>query len=393
MRVAPPKTPQEIRDLMLSDVSLAEDRHLLAVLLGIGTAGRRRGRVRKSRSSLGLAEALFEEASGWMQLVDGIHAETVVLSDFGIGVSVGARLVASVELSRRWRRGFRDEGGEELRAGELQRRVFQRQGRSSEAELMAVAAGASAPARDPVSDLLVAFGNPREIMTSLTLELFESFRKDTVFHLRLAGTDVEVEFATICRLVAAVELARRYRRMKGAQLPPLKAGMFGLKSPLLVELLDPSSSVDPELRDATIGVLRSHPEMASDITRLDRVAHDAGTSDGRRAIELSLMFELLRKDSGWTHPAEVLGEAVPYGPLLAIAEARIERSARPATRMLKIKERLEHASLALPEEPIESFADALARLGISRSAADRAIEEARRRYLEKASRRELAGSA
>ncbi len=57
MRVAPPKTPQEIRDLMLSDVSLAEDRHLLAVLLGIGAAGRRRGRVRKSRSSLGLAVA------------------------------------------------------------------------------------------------------------------------------------------------------------------------------------------------------------------------------------------------------------------------------------------------------------------------------------------------
>ncbi len=292
-------------------------------LRAIGAAGRRRGRARKSRSSLGLAEALFEAAGGgWVQLVERIHAEVVDLSSFGIGVSIGARLLAGVELSRRWRRSFKDEGDGDLLngdAGDLQRRVFQRRGRPSEAELMVVVMGASVPARDTVRELLEVFGNPQELMTSLTLERFESFRKDAVFHLRLAGTDVEAEFASICRLVAAVELARRCRTKQGTRLPPLKVGAFGLTSPLLVELLDPASSVEPELRDATIAVLRSHPDLVSDFARLDRLARDAGTSDDRRAIELSLTFELLRQRKGWAHPSEVLGEQVLYEPLLAIA--------------------------------------------------------------------------
>ncbi len=396
MKVAPPKTPQEVRDLMCSDISLAKDRHLLGVILALGAAGRRRGRPRKSRSSLELAEALLEATGGgWVQLVDTTHADALDLSSFGIGVSIGARLIAGIELSHRWRRGFKDGGDGGMRSGdesELQKGVFQRRGIPSEAELMAVILGASAPDMETARGLVAALGSPRELVASLTLDVFESFRKDAVFHLRLSGSDVEVEFASICRLVAAVELAHRYHARKGPKLPRLRVGAFGLKSPVLVELLSPTGSVDPELRNATIDVLRSHPELAADFARLDRLASDAATSDYRRAIELSLTFELLRKPRAWVHPSEVLGEKVPYEALLAIAQARIERSSKPPTRLVRIKELLEHASQELPTEPIESFAEALARLNLERAVAERAIEEARCRYLEIVTHREQAGA-
>ncbi len=398
MKVAPPKTPQEVRDLMRLNVSLVKDQHLLAILLAKGSMGRSRGRTRKSRTSIELAEALLELADGKMvNLVERVHADGVDLSSFGIGISMGARLITGMELAHRWRRGFTDGGSDNIReetAAELRQRIFQRRGKPSETELIAVILGATDPDKETARGLVAAFGSPRQLVTSLTLDAFASFRKDAALYLRFSSADVEVEveFISICRLVAAVELSRRYRARRGPELPPLKVGAFGLKSPVLIELLSPTSSVAPELRAATIDVLRSHPEMASDFRKLDGLARDAGTSDDQQAIALALTFELLRKQSAWTHPSEVLGEKIPYDTLLAIAQARIERASKPPTRILKIQELLEKASQELPAEPIESFAEALARRNLSRAVAERAIEKARSRYFEKVTG-EQAGTA
>ena len=387
MKVASPKTPQEIRDLMCSDVSLAKDQHLLAILLAKGSRGG--GRAKKNRSSIELAGALLELADdGLVHLVETVHAGDLDLSSFGIGITVGAPLIAGMELAHRCRRGFRDGGSDNIREetpAELRQRIFQRRGKPSEAELIAVILGASDPAKESAKGLVAVLGSPRQLVDSLTLDAFESFRKGAAIYLRLASSevDVEVELISICRLVAAVELSRRYRTRRGPELPPLKVGAFGLESPVLIELLSPTSSVAPEIRAATIEVLRSHPEMASDFQKLDRLARDAGTSDDQLAIEFALTFELLRKHPTWNHPSEVLGEKIPYDTLLAIAQARIERSSKPPVRILKIKELLVKASQELPTEPIESFAEALAKPNLSKVVAERAIEKARSRYFEK----------
>ena len=394
MKAANPKTPQAIRDLIRADVTEAQDAHLLAILLITDSRVQRVGLPRKSRTCVELAEAVLEViGGGWDHLVDQALDDAMDLPSFGISLAMGARLLAGVELSRRWRRGFRDSDKGGIRSGapkELQKRLYERRGKLSATELVAVILGGAEPDEDTAKGLMEAIGGPRQLV-DLTLDDFESFRQGSALHLRLS--DVTIDFRCACRLIAAIELARRYRARKGPELPALKAGMFGLESPLLAELLDPVSRAPSELREATLEMLRSHPKMASDFAKLRRLARDAGTSDFQQAIQLSLMFELLRERPSSTHPTEVLGEQVPYEALLAIARARIERSPKRPVRLLKIEELLERASRQLPEDAIDSFAEALARRKLPEAVADLAIEEARRRYFEIAGSCEQAGAA
>ncbi len=47
-------------------------------------------------------------------------------------------------------------------------------------------------------------------------------------------------FESTCRVLAAIELARRHRARAGFERRALKPGSFGLSSPYLIKLLDPA---------------------------------------------------------------------------------------------------------------------------------------------------------
>jgi hypothetical protein len=386
MKFPSPTTPQEVRHLMRSDVTLATDAHLLAMILARGSNVRRAGVPQKNRGCVELGEMVLEVNGGdWPTLADKVADDAVDFPSFGITLPMGARLIASVELSLRWRRHFQGVADCSIREGApqaLMRSVYERRGQPTAGELVAVILGMTEPMRDEANGLLAALDGPRRLVETLSFADFESVRNGNRLHLRLVGSKVELELSTACRLLAAIELARRYRLVRGPELPALTAGMFGLQSPLLVELLDPASDAPEKLRVATLDALRFHPEMTSDFATLDRLARDAGTENLLRAVELGLMFELLRQDKETRRPAEILGESAPFDALLAIAEARISRAPTPSRRMSEIKERLERTSRQLPEKAIERFAAALAELELPPAIADEAFEEARRRYLE-----------
>ncbi len=386
MKFPSPTTPQEVRELMRSDLTSATDAHLLAMILARGSNVRRAGVPQKSRGSVELGELVLEVIDGdWPKLADMVADDALDFPSFGLTLAMGARLIASVELSLRWRRHFKGVAGCSIREGApeaLMRSIYERRGKPTAAELVAVILGMAEPKRKAAKGLLAAFDGPGRLVEALSFADFESLRNGNRFYLRLVGSKVEIEFAAACRLLAAIELARRYRVVRGPELPALTAGMFSLKSPLLVELLDPASDAPEELRVATLDALRSHPEMTSDFAKLDRLARDAGTEDLLRAVELGLMFELLRQDKEARRPAEILGESAPFDTLLAMAEARLARSPVPPRRMSEIKARLERTSRQLPEKAIEGFATALAKLELPPAIADEAFEEARRRYLE-----------
>ncbi len=388
MKMAPPKTPQEIRDLLRTDPSQITDQHLLALILARGSTRRRPGRPMKSWKTIALAEDLYQAAGGRLaDLVERTSANTIDLSPFGIGESIGGRLVASMDLAHRWRCGFNDRGDGRIRCDdqtELRKRVFHRQGKTSEADLFAVILGATYPDTEEALHLLHEFVDPQNLMTSLALDVFESFRKDNVLHVRLPKAKAEIELSSFCRLFAAVELAQRYCLQTGPKPVPLEIGTFGLQSAELVRLLDPSSSLELEFRSGMIEVLRSHPQLAGDFAKLDVLTRDAQVESYHRAIELCLAFEELRKRRTWSHPSELLGENVPYGALLAIADARIERASRRPVRIVKVKELLERAQQAALARPIDSFVEALLALRISKAAVKKAIEKGTRRYLKRA---------
>lgn len=397
MKAARPTMPQEIRDLIRADVTQATDAHLLSMILGSGCTVKRVGRASKRCSCVELGSVVLELiGGGWPELVDQVAAGTADLYSVSFSLPMGARLMASVEISLRSRRGFKGPDRTTIRKGAaktLLRSTHERRDQASATELVAVILGGAEPERGLASTLLEAAGGARRLVEAVSLADFESFRIKSRLHIRLTGSKVEIEFRSACRLLAANELARRYRMVKGPVLPALAPGTFGLRTPLLVELLDPGSDAPEELRATTLDALRSHPEMASDFSKLDRLAKDAGTEDLPRAVELGLMFELLRQDTEGRRPAEILGESAPFDALLALAEARIERAAKPPKRVLEIKARLERTSRALPEAPIDRFVAALATLDLPPAVADEAFAEARRRYLELAGLRDRASSA
>ena len=378
-------TPAEIRVRMLVDLDQIQNHELLALVLTTGSQRGRRGDLpRMSWSCVELAETLMAEAGGTLSdLVRKVRDEELDLSMVGIGRSIGAHLIACVELADRWHRGFGGPGDGHLREddrSELMERVYRRQGRVSEGRLLSVLLGVTYPDAENARCLLDAFGSPAELMTSLTLTGFETLRKHARPHMRLAGTRCDLDLVVGCRLVAGVELARRYKAEAGTRPPRIDVGALGLSSPELLRLLDPGSSIDQEERESLIRVLHSHPALADDFARLDALARDAGSASYAEAIGLHQMFEELRKRRKWTTPADVLGDRVPYRGLLAIAAARIERSKTPPTRLLRLRDRLRQAEEEAMEQPLAAFVDSLVALEISESGARRALEAARQRH-------------
>ncbi len=391
MKISPPRTPQEIRDLLRTDAVAVTDQQLLALLLAKGSARRRPGQQKKSWTTVELAEDLYETMGGCLShLVERTYAGEIDLTYFGLGESIGSRLIAGMDLAHRWRCGFKDGGNSAIWAddrSDLRKMVFLRRGEPSEADLIAVILGSTYPDTENAEHLVTEFGSPQDLMNSLALDVFESFRKDGAVQLRLSKTDAAVEFGSFCRLLAAVELARRYCAQTGPAPVGLQPGVFGLESAQLVQLLDPPSPLEREFRTGMIEMLRSHPDLTEDFARLDVLVSDAQADNYHRAIELALMFEQLRKHRAWSHPSEVLGRQIPYGALLAIAEARIERASGSPGRLLKIKALLEQAEQDAITEPIESFVGALLALRVSTASAKKATAEARRLLLERAERK------
>lgn len=377
MSVALPQTPQEIRDLLIADPARITDQQLLALVLAKGSTRRRTGRRQKSWTTVQLAADLYAAAGGRLaDLVEQTYADTIDLAHFGIGESIGARLIASMDLARRWRRGF-DDGGDrrfsDLSSHRLRKVIFHRQEQVSDADLIAVILAAPSPDQEMAQHLLDELGGLQDLVTSLALDAFEAFRKESILHLRLPKTGAEVKSSAFYRLYAAVELARRYRGGVSLRSGALEPGMFGLKSAQLVQLLDPASTLEEEFRMGMIEVLRSHPGLTQDFVKLDVLASDARTDCYLRAIELALMFEQLRNHRGWSHPSEVLEDDVPYGALLAIAQARIQRASRPAVRIERIQELLEQAEHDAMKGPIEAFVRSLLDLRVSTSSVEPAI--------------------
>ncbi len=387
MKVSPPRTPQEIRDLLRTDAEAVTDQQLLALVLAKGSARGRPGKAKKSWTTVALAADLYEMTGGSLSdLVEKTHSNEINLAHFGLGESVGSRLIAGMDLAHRWRCDFKDGGDSTIWANDrsdLRRVVFARRGEPSEADLIAVILGSTYPDTENTTHLLNELGTLHDLMTSLTLDVFESFRKDGGVHLRLPKADAAIEFGSFCRLLAAVELAKRYCVQTGLAPVGLEPGAFGLESAQLVQLLDPLSPLEQEFRTRMIEMLRSHPDLADDFATLDVLASDAQTHNYHRAIELALMFEQLRKHRAWSHPSEVLGHQIPYGALLAIAEARIERAPKSPVRLLRTKEHLELAQRDAVAKPIENFVEALLALHVSTASAKKATAEARRRYLER----------
>ncbi|MEM7585677.1 MAG: hypothetical protein AAF560_19970 [Acidobacteriota bacterium] len=380
---AQPTTPGEIRGLLCTDPALVTDPQLFSLMMGAGTSRRAMapGLKRKTWTAVAQAEELFAAMDGRLAtLVREVCAETLDFDRFGFGKSLRPRLLASMELMARWRRGFHAGGASEIRRHQrrsLSDLVLQHKAKATEAELIAVMIGSTFPDIDNTLLLMDFFGSPEQLIEEFSLSTFNGFRG----HCRQLPTPNARGIMGIrgCyKLVAAIELAQRYRtRALYSPTNPLES--VGLRSAELVKLFDPQNPIDDEQRHSLINVLRSHPDLREDFARLDRLASDAQTDDTRRAIELHHMFEELHQDGSWTDPRRVLGEPVPYRGLLAIANARLARARRPAARLQKLKELLEQAEEAAMEQPIATFTAALEDLRISPQGIDKALREAARR--------------
>ncbi len=371
--------PMEIREIVSKNPDLASDAQLLALVLATGTGGPQRAKKR-GFSSLELADALLEAVGGRLgDLVQAVCADAVEWRDFGIGKNIGARLIAAMELAEGWRTSvgaaFAD-GVQPLAAKALADEVFARRRRPLAVETVALVLGVTTPDLETASGLLAAFGGTGSLVAGLKLDTFEPAYGRSSLYLRLIGGGVKVKIDVLCRLLATVELARRYGGNEPADTVSL-----GLASEHLERLLDPATPLDRDLRHGLVKQLRSHPELAGDFATLDRLTGDAGVDDVHRAAEIHRMFKALVRRRSWSDPAEIVGDPVPYRALLRVARASIERAAEPPARLLDVKQRLEDSERRAAARPVATFVAALRGLSLSESGADQALEEARRGYL------------
>ncbi len=376
-----PETPQEIRELLRHDPAAASDAHLIALVLATGTRVRGVRQGKSSWSSSELASALLAEAGGHLcDLVRATCADTLEWRRFGVGRSIGARLIAAMELAERWRVGAGTAVGHPQSAvdpQQLSEAVFQRRRVPSAVELLALLLGVKSPDVRGAQRVLEVFGSCRELIATLSLDAFEPQARSNGY-LCLSGSDLVIEIAALCRLVAAVELARRHRGKPVIPSGELEA--IGVSSENLKKLLDPATPLEPELRQSLIEQLRHLPELADDFAALDRLTDDAGIDEYLDAVEVHRMLLTLERREEWRHPAEIVGEPVPYGALLRMARAWVHRGVEPSSRLGEVLELLEQAEREAASRPVADFVEALRRLRLSESGGERALEEARRGY-------------
>ncbi len=383
MTQTPPRatTPAEIRENLFFDPSRVTDPQLVALLLGKGTRRKSSDKPPKSWSCVEIGEQLFKQAGGRLSdLVTAIRRDGIALQEYGIGKKLGARLIATMELAYRWRRGFRKGGKAEIRSGvdmDLEQLIFERQGKLSDGELLVPLIGR---AGNDTGRLLEFFKSPQALVESLKFDTFTAKRKDSRARMTLPEADVELKLAEFGRLLAGLELVRRHRVQAMVESRKLSTGASGLSLRDLVTLLDTERRLDLPLRGTLIEILRSHPDLARAFGNLDTLAAEAGAESYEEAVEVHQMFEELRQRKEWSDPAEVVGPQVRFGKLLSVAEAKIARASRPPNRVLEVKELLEAAQRTAIEQPVGSFVDALLELGITDEGAREAFEEARRLY-------------
>ncbi|MCP4054631.1 MAG: hypothetical protein GY739_16555, partial [Mesoflavibacter sp.] len=367
----PAVTPSQVKEALFDDAARVSDAQLLVLVLGTGTVRQGNRRVKKIWSAFELASDLLDEAGGRLEhLVVSARRHDFDLGHFGLGKYLGVRLLAAMELAHRWRRGFKRGGNPEIALDiDLTCRVFERE-RLTEGELAAVLLSRNRPGQEQAVAVLKAYPDPEVMMESLTPQAVRT-------------TDREIwrqwfEYAhgwdSVLRLLAAIELARRHRARAGIERYILKPGSLGLNSRYLIKILDPGSPLDLPCRRRLLEQARSLSNLNGELAKLDQLASDAGTGSFEAAIKLQVMFDALLENGEWAHPAEVLGDPVPYAALLSIAEARIDRVARPPARILKVKELLEAAELAAARESVTDFVAALLRIGISQPGLERSFE-------------------
>ncbi len=370
----PGTKPSEIRDVLLENPAEIKDVQLLVLLLGTGTARHGRGRTRKTWTAIELATDLMAGVGGRLEhLVDAVRRQDFDLHHFGLGKMLGGRLIAAMELAHRWRRGFRNGGRRTIRGYpqfDLMELILERRANLRETELIAIAMTRFHRRQREVGAILKNYTSPAALIRSLTPQVLT------------ANLYPDLDIQERDRLYAAVELARRHRAREGTERFELKPGDFGLSSRYLLKLLSPGSPLDLAKRRSLLDKARSNPNMASDFVTLKRLLRDARAEDYWQAIALHVKFEALRQNREWDHPAEVLGDTVPYAALLAIAEAKMVRSGRQATRVLRVKELLEVAEQAAASGPVAECVEALRETGLSEAGMERALVEARRGYLE-----------
>ena len=378
---SPATTPSEIRDALLDESVRLSDVQLLALVLGMGTTRHGKGRVKKTWGTFELASDLLNEAGGRLEhLVSSVRRADFDFGHYGLGKTLGSRLLAAMELAHRWRHGFVRKGslkGRRDREIELNQRVLERDDELTKRELMAVVWNRFQTGQEEALAMLAAYPKVEEGVRALATISLRRVRCDGAWAYSWSGFR---NGEAACRLLAAVELARRHRARAGFEQGSLKPGSFGLRSRYLIKLLDPESPVDRPRRLRLLERARANPRMVADFARLDRMASDAGTGDHQQAIKLHAMLEALRTEHTWTHPAEVLGEPVPYRALLSVAGAEIDREASPSPRILKVQELLETAELAATRKPVGELTRALLDLEISELGLEKALGEARRLF-------------
>ena len=376
---------RKIRALLRESSAQASDQQLLAVFLAAGSTRHASRRwPKKVWTAMELAEELYA-AGGWhlTGLVRKIRAGEIDLGRFGLGKRSGSRLAAAIGLAYRWGHGsladeIRIRGGSLAELGE---QIFFQQGEATDAELIALLMGTDPQDGNRARLLLEVFRGPQEFVGTLTHDRLQHVLDEVYSRPEIREYKPEFEVIEQYRLLSAAMLARRYRAQAEVRCEAWQPGALGLDSMELVKLLDPASPLDGELRASLIALMRSQPRFEGDFARLDRLARDAGTESYRQAADLHRMFEVLRQRRQWTDPAVVLGGQVPYGGLLAIAEARIARAAEPPARILELRALLREAEQAATAQPAADFATALIELGVSETGADKALEQARRSYL------------
>ena len=379
-------TPAEIRELLSKAPARLSEAQLLALVLGRGSrnAAGEPGE-RHHLTAVTLAEALCGAAGGrWAELVRRGLSGAIDWQRFGVGESLGGPLVATMELAQRWQHGFADGGDGRIRCAALRglrEAVFLRQEPATEGELVGLLLERSAEPEATAAALLQAFAGPQELVRSMSLERFAPAWQEGRRVLRLRGTEVDLEPVECCRLLAAIELVRRYPGQavfhdfgQGEAAP----GEGALD---LLRLLDPASPLDGAQRSGLIEALRSHPRFTGAFSRLEELARDAGTESLAHAAELHRMFAALCRVRHWQHPAEVLGGRVPYAALLAIAEARIARTAEPPARLVEVRELLAAAEQQAAVPPMAAFVEALQDLRLSAAGLEKVLSGARSRYL------------
>ncbi len=391
--LAQPPTPSTIREALFADPKKPTDPELLVLILGSGSRLQGAGKkVRRSWNAYELAQALLEAAGGRLtHLIASLHENTFDLKPFGIGPTLGSRLIAALELAHRFAQGMSRGGNGKIRGERrLAKRVFQRNRRATEAELIAVLLDQDLPGGEDTTRLLAAYDSPAHLIETLTRADFEAAYEKPFRDLRHSASGVELKTVQCSRLLAAVEIAHRHRKRKRGELKHLEPAALGFSSPDLLRLLDRSSPLDAELRKSLLETLRTHPEHASDFANLERLTREALTDDYKNAIELQSMWETLIKRRKWNHPAEILGDPVPYPALLSIAQARIDAGAGPQARIRRIQQLLERAELEATREPVAAFVEVLLDLGLSEPGVKKTFEEVRSRYFESRRRRQEA---